>query len=189
MDSLSGGQKARLSLLLATLSAPHILILDEPTNHLDMESREALIRALADYSGAVIIVSHDLNILSLTANKLWLVRNQEVNEYHDDLNSYREMLLKERGGSKEKENKSRVKASVKKNSLKQSVKEEEVARCGQRIEKIENIIKIIDENLSNPLIYEQYNDDKLRKLQKQRKEAIEALKRAEMLWEKAINLM
>ena len=189
VDSLSGGQKARLSLLLATLSAPHILILDEPTNHLDMESREALIRALADYSGAVIIVSHDLNILSLTANKLWLVRNQEVSEYHDDLNSYREMLLKERGGSKEKENKLRLKASVKKNSPKQSVKEEEVARCGQRIEKIENIIKIIDENLSNPLIYEQYNDDKLRKLQKQRKEAIEALKRAEMLWEKAINLM
>ena len=189
VDSLSGGQKARLSLLLATLSAPHILILDEPTNHLDMESREALIRALADYSGAVIIVSHDLNILSLTANKLWLVRNQEVSEYHDDLNSYREMLLKERGGSKEKENKSRVKASVKKNSPKQSVKEKEVARCGQRIEKIENIIKIIDENLSNPLIYEQYNDDKLHKLQKQRKEAIEALKRAEMLWEKAINLM
>ena len=189
VDSLSGGQKARLSLLLATLSAPHILILDEPTNHLDMESREALIRALADYSGAVIIVSHDLNILSLTANKLWLVRNQEVSEYHDDLNSYREMLLKERGGSKEKENKSKVKTSVKKNNPKQSVKEEEVARCGQRIEKIENIIKIIDENLSNPLIYEQYNDDKLRKLQKQRKEAIEALKRAEMLWEKAINLM
>ncbi len=187
--SLSGGQKARLSLLLATLSAPHILILDEPTNHLDMESREALIRALADYSGAVIIVSHDLNILSLTANKLWLVKNQEVREYHEDLNSYRDMLLKERGGSKEKENKLRVKAFVKKNSPKQSVKEEEVARCGQRIEKIENIIKIIDENLSNPLIYEQYNDDKLRKLQKQRKEAIEALKRAEMLWEKAINLM
>ena len=189
VDSLSGGQKARLSLLLATLSAPHILILDEPTNHLDMESREALIRALADYSGAVIIVSHDLNILSLTVNKLWLVRNQEVCEYNDDLNSYREMLLKERGGSKEKENKSRVKASVKKNSPKQSLKEEEVAKCGQRIEKIENIIKIIDENLGNPLIYEQYNDDKLRKLQKQRKEAIEALKRAEMLWEKAINLM
>ena len=189
VDSLSGGQKARLSLLLATLSAPHILILDEPTNHLDMESREALIRALADYSGAVIIVSHDLNILSLTANKLWLVKNQEVREYREDLNSYRDMLLKERGGSKEKENKLRIKAFVKKNSPKQSVKEEEVARCGQRIEKIENIIKIIDENLSNPLIYEQYNDDKLRKLQKQRKEAIEALKRAEMLWEKAINLM
>ena len=89
----------------------------------------------------------------------------------------------------EKENKSRVQASVKKNSPKHSVKEEEVARRGQRIEKIENIIKIIDENLSNPLIYEQYNDDKLRKLQKQRKEAIEALKKAEMLWEKAINLM
>ena len=189
VDTLSGGQKARLSLLLATLSAPHILILDEPTNHLDMESREALIRALADYSGAVIIVSHDLNILSLTANKLWLVKNQKVSEYHDDLNSYRDMLLKERGGSKEKENKSKVKASLKRNSTKPSLKEEEVTRCEQRIEKIENIIKMIDENLSNPLIYEQYNDDKLRKLQKQRKEAVDGLKKAEILWEKAINLM
>jgi len=189
VDTLSGGQKARLSLLLATLSAPHILILDEPTNHLDMESREALIRALADYSGAVIIVSHDLNILSLTANKLWLVKNQKVSEYHDDLNSYRDMLLKERGGSKEKENKSKVKASLKRKSTKPSLKEEEVTRCEQRIEKIENIIEIIDENLSNPLIYEQYNDDKLRKLQKQRKEAVDGLKKAEILWEKAINLM
>ena len=75
MDSLSGGQKARLSLLLATLSAPHILILDEPTNHLDMESREALIRALADYSGAVIIVSHIFYLLLTRVRKSFFIRS------------------------------------------------------------------------------------------------------------------
>ena len=173
-------------LLLATLAAPHLLILDEPTNHLDMESREALIRALSDYSGAVIIVSHDLNILSLTANKLWLVKHKEVTEYHEDLISYRKMLLKERSGLKEKETKSKEKVSTKTSNIKLSLKQDEIEKCEKRIEKIEQIIKNIDENLSNPLVYEQYNDDKLIKLQLQRKEAIGALKKAEILWERAI---
>jgi ATP-binding cassette subfamily F protein 3 len=59
--------------LLATLDAPHLLILDEPTNHLDIESREALVEALTAYSGAVILVSHDMHLLSLVADRLWLV--------------------------------------------------------------------------------------------------------------------
>ena len=187
VETLSGGQKARLSLLLATLDAPHILILDEPTNHLDMESREALIRALADFSGAVIIVSHDLNILSLTANKLWLVKDQEVKEYEEDLNSYRSNLLKERTGSKIKGKKSKLSVSSKKSDLKPALKQEELTKCEHRIEKIEHIIKVIDDKLSNPLFYEQYNDDKLRKLQYQRKEATAALRKAEILWEKALD--
>ena len=75
---LSGGQKARLSLLLATIDAPHLLILDEPTNHLDMESREALVEALTEYSGAVILVSHDMHLLGLVADRLWLVKGGAV---------------------------------------------------------------------------------------------------------------
>jgi ATP-binding cassette subfamily F protein 3 len=75
---LSGGQKARLSLLLATLDAPHLLILDEPTNHLDIESREALVEALTAYTGAVILVSHDMHLLSLVADRLWLVKDGRV---------------------------------------------------------------------------------------------------------------
>ncbi|MFT5065143.1 MAG: ATP-binding cassette subfamily F protein 3, partial [Reinekea sp.] len=90
---LSGGQKARLSLLLATLPAPHLLILDEPTNHLDIESREALVDALTAYTGAVILVSHDMHLLSMVADRLWLVKDGHVTSYDDDLEAYRKMLL------------------------------------------------------------------------------------------------
>jgi len=90
---LSGGQKARLSLLIATIDAPHMLILDEPTNHLDIESREALVEALTSYSGAVILVSHDMHLLSLVADRLWLVSNGTVKKFEGDLYSYRAVLL------------------------------------------------------------------------------------------------
>ena len=90
---LSGGQKARLSLLLATIDAPHLLILDEPTNHLDMESREALVEALTEYSGAVVLVSHDMHLLSLVADRLWLVKGGSVQPYLEDLDAYRRQLL------------------------------------------------------------------------------------------------
>jgi len=93
VSSLSGGQKSRLSLLLATLDAPHLLILDEPTNHLDMESREALMEALASYSGAVLIISHDLHLLGTVADRLWLVANGTVTHYEGDLDDYRGDIL------------------------------------------------------------------------------------------------
>ena len=90
---MSGGQKARLLLLLATLDNPHLLVLDEPTNHLDIESREALIEALTKFSGAVVLVSHDFHLLSLVSDNLWLVRNGSVNSYKEDLESYRSDIL------------------------------------------------------------------------------------------------
>ena len=96
---LSGGQKARLSLLLATLDAPHMIILDEPTNHLDIESREALVEALTEYNGAVILVSHDPHLVELVADRLWLVKDGRVAPFDDDMEAYRRLLLSERGGA------------------------------------------------------------------------------------------
>ena len=93
VGALSGGQKARLSLLLATIDAPHLLILDEPTNHLDIESREALVEALTEYSGAVILVSHDMHLLGLVADRLWLVKGGAVTPFEEDLEDYRRFLL------------------------------------------------------------------------------------------------
>src|SRR3546814_18230128 len=72
---MSGGERARLALALITRDAPHLLILDEPTNHLDVDSREALVQALNDYSGAVVIVSHDRHMIELVADRLVLVNN------------------------------------------------------------------------------------------------------------------
>ena len=78
VEKLSGGEKARLLLGLATFSAPHLVILDEPTNHLDIDSRAALIEALNDFPGAVILVSHDRYLLEACADRLWLVQDGTV---------------------------------------------------------------------------------------------------------------
>jgi ATP-binding cassette, subfamily F, member 3 len=90
---LSGGEKARLLLALMTREHPHILMLDEPTNHLDVDSREALITAINDFEGAVIIISHDPHLIELTADRLWLVADGGCRAYDGDLADYRKLLL------------------------------------------------------------------------------------------------
>src|SRR5881394_1617398 len=93
VGELSGGERARLNLALVTYDAPGLLILDEPTNHLDMETREALVAALAEYSGAVVLVSHDWHLVELVADRLWLVDGGTVRSFEDDLEAYRRRLL------------------------------------------------------------------------------------------------
>ena len=95
---LSGGEKARLLFALMSYAAPHIMILDEPTNHLDVEGREALISAINDYAGAVIIVSHDRHILDMCADALWIVEDGAVKPFDGDLDAYERLLLEKRRG-------------------------------------------------------------------------------------------
>jgi ATP-binding cassette subfamily F protein 3 len=90
--SLSGGEKARLLLALATRDAPQLLILDEPTNHLDIDAREALVRAIADYEGAVLLITHDPHLIELVADRLWLVADGTVAPFDGDLDDYRAVL-------------------------------------------------------------------------------------------------
>jgi ATP-binding cassette subfamily F protein 3 len=185
VKTLSGGQKARLSLLLATWHAPHLLILDEPTNHLDMESREALVAALTDYQGAVIIVSHDLHLLKLTADRLLLVKDGKVVEYHDTLDAYRDLMLRERGGARA------AKPEVKKPKAKAAKRVEiaplqtEVTKCEQRITTLERMLTKIDEELADPSVYFSGNADRFALLNKKRSEITKALPRAEKLWEQS----
>jgi ATP-binding cassette subfamily F protein 3 len=94
--TLSGGEKARLLLMLATFHAPHILILDEPTNHLDVDSRETLIQALNEYEGAVILISHDRHLVEACADRLWLVHSGSVTAFDGDMEDYRNLLLEAR---------------------------------------------------------------------------------------------
>jgi ATP-binding cassette subfamily F protein 3 len=95
---LSGGEKARLTFALMSALAPQILILDEPTNHLDVDSRDALVEAVNDFAGAVILISHDRHLIELTADRLWLVADGRVRPFDGDIDSYRRGLLgSERG--------------------------------------------------------------------------------------------
>ena len=81
---------------LATFHGPHLLILDEPTNHLDVDAREALVRALNDYEGAVILISHDRHLMDACADRLWIVRDGTVKTYDGDMDRYRAECLAER---------------------------------------------------------------------------------------------
>lgn len=90
---LSGGEKARLALALITRFAPHMVILDEPTNHLDVDAREALVQGLNEYTGAVVVVSHDRHLLELVADRLILVADGAATEFTSTLDDYRQQLL------------------------------------------------------------------------------------------------
>ena len=94
VGTMSGGEQARLALAMIAYQKPNLLLLDEPTNHLDLEMREALSVALASYSGALVLVSHDRHLVEAIADKLWLVDQGKVSEFLGDLNDYQEYLLR-----------------------------------------------------------------------------------------------
>jgi ATP-binding cassette subfamily F protein 3 len=175
---LSGGQKARLSLLLATLDAPHLLILDEPTNHLDIESREALVEALTAYTGAVILVSHDMHLLSLVADRLWLVKDGRVAPYEGDLESYRALLLK--GEEKPPKPEKPRKKPLTHDQIKEL--RSEVKKCEARVAKIEEMRDKLATKLADPALYEDGRAGELGTWQKKYAEVMDGLDRAEALW-------
>ena len=184
VGKLSGGQKARLSLLLATIDAPHLLILDEPTNHLDMESREALVEALTEYSGAVVLVSHDMHLLSLVADRLWLVKGGAVTPYNQDLEAYRAQLL---AGDEE----TKPKAAPVVEKPKRASRDEILAlradlrKCEERLAKINEMRDRLAKKLADPALYEPGRGSEAETWQKKYAEVMEGLDRAEALWLRA----
>ncbi len=177
---LSGGQKARLSLLLATIDAPHLLILDEPTNHLDIESREALVEALTAYSGAVILVSHDMHLLELVADRLWLVNNGCVTPYEEDLDSYRKQLLSADKPAK----KVAIKAERPKPVSREKILSlrSDVRKSEARLEKLNEMRDKLAIKLADSALYDDTRIGELATWNKKYAEVMEALERAEALW-------
>ncbi len=184
---LSGGQKARLSLLLATLDAPHMLILDEPTNHLDIESREALVEALTAYTGAVVLVSHDMHLLSLVADRLWLVSGGHVQPYEGDLDAYRDFLLS--ANTKPAREKPAAKAKPRATRDDIAGLRSELRKAEARVEKLEDMRNKLAKKLADPDLYEDTRSGDLRVWQAKYAEVMEALDRAEALWVKAQDML
>jgi ATP-binding cassette subfamily F protein 3 len=180
VKNLSGGEKARLAMGLAVFDAPHLLILDEPTNHLDIDSRAALVDALAEYEGAVILVSHDRHLLDACADDLWLVANGTVKLYDGSLDDYQKLVLKAARGDAEPkstpvEESSRTKRASP-SSLRYKLKEIEGV-----IAKLEPEIARLDRELAAPDLYAR-NAAKAADYAKQRMTLAAALAEAEELW-------
>lgn len=177
---LSGGQKARLSLLLATIDAPHLLILDEPTNHLDIESREALVEALTEYPGAVILVSHDMHLLGLVADRLWLVKGGAVTPYTEDLEAYRRQLL---AGDDEVKSAPQAITKPKKASRDEmQALKAEVRKCEDRLVKLNDMRNKLAKKLADPALYEDSRKGELATWNAKYAELMQALDKAEALW-------
>jgi ATP-binding cassette subfamily F protein 3 len=194
---LSGGEKARLLLALTAFHAPHLLILDEPTNHLDIDSREALIHALAEYEGAVILISHDRHLVEATADRLWIVKSGTVSVYDGDMESYRAELLSERGagtrgaaqgseaGDGRSDRSAQRRASAQKRQqlapLKKSMQDAE-----KRVEKLTAELAKLDASLGDPALYA--DPQKAQKITLERGQIAKALNAAEENWMTATSL-
>jgi ATP-binding cassette, subfamily F, member 3 len=187
VESLSGGEKARLLLGLATFFGPNMIILDEPTNHLDIDSRAALAEAINEFPGAVIMVSHDRYLIESCADRLWVVADHAVTSFEGDLDDYRRLVLSarsvrasprertdiERGQLRDRPEPGKAE---RKKPLKQKISEAEV-----EIERISGIIAKIDAALALPDIFTR-DPKQAAQLGRARASAASALQRAEEEW-------
>ena len=159
VNKLSGGERARLLLGLITFGGPGMLILDEPTNHLDIDSRDALVQALNDYTGAVLIISHDRHLIDATVDKLWIAQNGTIEEFDEDLDTYQRMLTsgKELGNCKSTPTNTDKKASRQDGAnrraevapIRKSIKDAE-----QKLFRLKAELGKVDAFLADPKIYD-----------------------------------
>lgn len=183
---LSGGEKARLLMGLATFDGPNLFILDEPTNHLDIDSREALMMALNDFPGAVILISHDRHLIEATADRLWLVKDGTVAPYGGDMADYRQLVT---GGASERRERreadkaskadKRREAAARRAALEPVAKE--IRATEGLIERTRKRIDAIEDQLADPALYEREPATATR-LAKERSDLSNALARHEDKW-------
>jgi ATP-binding cassette subfamily F protein 3 len=180
--SLSGGEKARLLLGLATFFGPNMIILDEPTNHLDIDSRAALAEAINEFPGAVIMVSHDRYLIEACADQLWVVADHAVTNYDGDLDDYRRMVLSARGmrTSARDRNGEREKPQRQKTEKRQPLKQK-ISEAEAEIARISGILAKIDSALALPDLFTR-DPKQAAQLSKARAGAASALQRAEEEW-------
>ncbi len=185
---LSGGEKARLLMGMAAFEAPNLLILDEPTNHLDIDSRNALIQALNDYPGAVILISHDRHLIEATVDRLWLVRDGTVTAYDGDLEDYRSLIVatpKGKQAAKTPIEDSKNKADQRKLAAERRSALAPLKKKINDLEsltgKLQKLIQALDKELEDPALYEKSPDKAVTKA-KERAGALAKLNEAEEQW-------
>jgi ATP-binding cassette subfamily F protein 3 len=187
--NLSGGEKARLLLGLATFTGPHLMILDEPTNHLDVDSRQSLVTALAEFPGAVILISHDRHLLSASVDRLWLVADGTVTPFEGDLDDYRRDVLEQRGsgGARNRRGKNATSPGSRKRKDAAKAREEQaplrkiVKNTESLIQRLQKEIQVLDAQLADTSLH-QDTPKKAAKLSIQRANIAGRIDKAEEQW-------
>ena len=185
VGKLSGGERARLALALITRDAPHMLILDEPTNHLDVDAREALVQALNEYDGTVVLVSHDRHMLELTADRLVLVDNGTATEFSGTIEDYTDFILG-KGPAKEKVSK----ADRKEDKKAAAASREALAKLKRDVNdaeadlaKLEVVLSAIDRAMFDPAsAANEYKNLTMGELSQRRGKIVAAQEAAEAKW-------
>ncbi|MGN6470217.1 MAG: ABC-F family ATP-binding cassette domain-containing protein [Rhizobiaceae bacterium] len=183
---LSGGEKARLLMGLASFEGPNLFILDEPTNHLDIDSRESLIQALNDFSGAVILISHDRHLIEATVDRLWLVRDGTVKPYDGDLGEYRQLVT---GGASDRRERREADKTSKADRRREAAQRraaleplaKEIKATEALIERLRARIEAIETRMADPALYEK-EPAKVTELTKERGELAGKLAAQEDRW-------
>jgi ATP-binding cassette subfamily F protein 3 len=178
---LSGGEKARLLLGLATFFGPNMIILDEPTNHLDIDSRAALAEAINEFPGAVIMVSHDRYLIEACADRLWIVADRTVTNYDGDLDEYRRLVLSTRNAEAPRERSVPSEKPQRPKSDNRGSLKKRIAEAESEIARVTDIIAKIDTALALPDIFTR-DPKQAAQLSKARANAADALTRAEEQW-------
>jgi len=191
VGKLSGGERARLALAMITRDAPHLLILDEPTNHLDVDAREALVHALNEYSGAVILVSHDRHMLELTADRLMMVDSGKAEEFAGSLKDYTDFVLgknqpgssggKASGGNRKEERRAAAERRKQQGELRKTV-----AASEKQMKLLGEEVSAIDRAMFDPASAEpKHASLSMTELMKLRAETQDKLDAAEARWMEA----
>ena len=185
VGKLSGGERARLALALVTRDAPHMLILDEPTNHLDVDAREALVQALNEYEGTVVLVSHDRHMLELTADRLVLVDGGTATEFSGTIEDYTDFILG-KGPSKEKVSKADRKEDKKAAAAAREAQaklKREVSDAEADLAKLEVVLSAIDRAMFDPAsAANEYKNLTMGELSQRRGKIVAAQEAAEARW-------
>ena len=184
---LSGGQKARLLLLLVVIEKPDLIILDEPTNHLDVESREALIMALNEYTGSLILVTHDAFLVERLVDRLLIIKDGNVSEFLGDINEYKKVVLNNntiKGKHKEVSSKNIVNNQSKTSSTKDLKKL--LTNCENKISKYEKQKSILEDEMLLENFYEANNQKRIQEVNIELKTLINLITEEEKKWEELV---
>ena len=191
IGSLSGGEKARLAIALICRRAPHLLLLDEPTNHLDIDTRQALVQALAAFDGSVVLASHDWHLLNATVDELWLVAERTCTRYDGTLEEYRDKLVRSRssgrarrGGDGKQPTQNARKQARQTRAMDRAATAEirsALKRAEADLERLANEKQELHDRLSDPGLYEN-GPDRLTALSKRAAELDREIAAAEAQW-------